>query len=127
MNETIRMIAAYAILFLGIPMLAAKIIWFVPGAISGKLLAQIAGRLDQFTDAIIEGFISLLLACMIFTYLTLPIVWQVPVILIIVISLWSLAKEETFKILPSIAGIIAGFFLYPEVLLYLSVNLTSHL
>ena len=127
MNETIRTISAYAILFLGIPLIAAKIIWFIPSAISAKLLAQIAGRLDQFTDAVIEGLISLLFACLVFTYLTLPIVWEVPFILIIVITLWSLAREETFKILPSITGIIAGFFLYPKVFLFLSINMTSHL
>lgn len=127
MNETIRTISAYAMLFFGIPLVAAKVIWFIPSAISSKLLAQIAGRLDQFTDAVIEGLISLLLACLVFEYLTLPIVWEVPFILVIVISLWSLAKEETFKIFPSIIGVIAGFFLYPKMLLFLSTKLAAYL
>jgi hypothetical protein len=127
MNETIITISAYAMLLLGIPLVAAKIIWFIPGAISAVVLVQIAGRLDQFADAVIEGFLSLLIACLVFEHLSLPILWAVPVVLILVVSLWSLAREETFKILPSIAGVIIGFLLYPRVLLFISLHMNAHL
>lgn len=38
MDETTRMIIAYAALLMGLPILAAKIVWFVPGAVAGFYL-----------------------------------------------------------------------------------------
>jgi hypothetical protein len=122
MDETTRMIIAYATLLFGLPMLAAKIVWFIPSIISSRPLTQIAGRLDQFTDAVVEGFISLLLACLIFQYLTLKIAWGVPIILIAVNSIWSHLNEQAVGVWPSMAGIIIGFFLYPKCLLLLPIS-----
>ena len=116
MDETTRMIIAYATLLFGIPVAAARIIWVIPGTISSKALAHIADRLDEFTDAAIEGFISLLLACLVFEHLELQIVWKVPLILIVVSSLWSWINEKTLYALASAMGIVTGFLLYPKVL-----------
>jgi hypothetical protein len=125
MNESTRVIIAYATLLFGIPMLAAKMVWLIPSAISARTLPRIAGRLDRFTDAAIEGFISLLLSCLMFEHLELQIAWAVPVLLIIVNLFWNWANEESFFAWPSMAGIIAGFFLYPKVLPLLPINLIS--
>jgi hypothetical protein len=127
MDETTRMILAYIILALGFPMLAAKIIWFVPGAISTKMLAQVASRLDQFTDEAIEGFISVQLACLVFEQMGIQLVWKVPFTLIVVTSMWNWAKDNTFKIWPAMAGILSGFVFYPKVSLFLSFPPSHHL
>jgi hypothetical protein len=127
MDESTRTIIAYALLLFGFPMIAAKVIWFVPGTITAVALTQIAGRLDQFMNAIVEGFISFLLACQIFEHLKLPVVWAVPLILIMVTSLWNYSKPEGFKAFPAVLGIIAGIFLYPEGLVYPSINLIARM
>jgi hypothetical protein len=123
MDETTRMIIAYAALFMGLPVLAAKIVWFVPGAVAAVIFSHIAEGLDTFIDAAIEGFISLMFACLLFEHLNVPVVWKIPMIMIIVSSLWSFTKSEVFIVFPSIAGIIAGFFLYPKVWLFVSMRL----
>lgn len=126
MDETTRLMIAYATLLFGIPILAAKIVWFVPGTISAKVLAQIARRLDRFTDAAIEGFLSLLLACLVFEYLNLRVQWAVPVTLIIVNLTWNWINGESLYAWLSTAGIIAGFLLYPAVLPYLQTHIASY-
>ena len=123
MDETTRMIIAYSILLLGLPILAAKITWFVPGSISAVVLVQISHRLDKFTDALVEGFISILFACLVFEHLNIQIAWAIPIILIIVTSLLNRVAEESFNALPSIVGIMVGFFLYPKV--FPSIHLAS--
>ena len=120
MDEPTRTIVAYGTLLFGIPLLTAKILWFVPGAISAPVFSHIAHELDQFINTVIEGFIALLVACLVFQHFQLPIVWKVPIILIIVRSLWNAAGGRVWSIVPSILGIIAGFFLYPKVMLFLA-------
>ena len=115
MDEATKTIFAYATLLFGLPILAAKIAWFIPGSISALVLTQIAHRLDKFTDALVEGFISLLFTCLVFEHLNIQIVQAVPIILIIVTSYWNRDEERAFSALPSIIGIIVGFFLYPKV------------
>ena len=73
MDESTRTIIAYASLFLGFPMIAAKVIWFVPGAIAALVLPRIAGQLDLFANEIAEGFISFLLTRQLFEHLMLPV------------------------------------------------------
>ena len=116
MDEKTRMIIAYATLLFGLPILAAKIAWFIPGSISALILAQIADRLDKFTDAVVEGFISLLFTCLVFEHLNIQIAAGVPIILIIVTSFWNRVEERVFNAVPSMIGIMVGFFLYPKVL-----------
>lgn len=123
MDETTRMIIAYAALLLGLPTLAAKIVWFVPGAVAGAILSPIAEGLDTLMGAVAEGFISLLFACLFFEHFQIPVVWKIPMILIIISLLWNCSKEQTFNTFPSIAGIVAGFYLYPEVWLFVSMKL----
>ena len=72
MDESTRTIIAYALLLLGFPMIAAKVIWFVPGAITALVLPRIAGQLDLFADEIAEGFLSFLLTRQIFEHLMYP-------------------------------------------------------
>jgi hypothetical protein len=121
------MIIAYASLLFGFPMIVAKVMWFVPGAITALVLTRIAGRLDLFANAIVEGFISFLLTCQLFEHLELPVVWKVPLILIMVTSLWNYSKPEGFKGFPSVLGIIAGIFLYPGGLVYPSIPLIARM
>jgi len=116
MDEATRMIVAYATLLLGLPILAAKIAWFVPGSISAVVLAQVSGRLDKFIDALVKGFISLLVACLVFEHLSIRIEWAVPIILTIVTSFWNWVNDGPFGALPSVAGIMIGYILYPKVL-----------
>lgn len=113
MDETTKLIIAYAALLLGIPIATSRIIWVIPGAVSTRALAQIGSRLDEFADAAIEGFISLLLACLLFEKLELRVGWKVPVLLIIISSLWNWFNEKTLQAWLSAIGIIAGFYLYP--------------
>ncbi len=115
MDETMRIIIAYAELVFGFPLLVAKIIWFVPSVILTKILVKIAGRVDQIVDAAVEGFIAILLACLVFDRLGLKIVWAVPLILIVVNALWDWAKDESFRAWSFTAGIILGFIIYPLV------------
>ncbi len=112
---------------LGLPLLAAKILWLLPAAVSTKVLGLIALRLEQVADAAIEGFIALLLAGLAFGQLGIPVVWKVPFLLIVVASLWYWAKDATYKIWPSMAGIVLGFVYFPKVLHWLSIPLTQRL
>jgi hypothetical protein len=116
MGEATRMILAYTTLLLGLPILAAKIAWFVPGSISSVVLSQVSQRLDEFIDALLEGFISLLFACLVFEHLSIQIAGAVPIILTIVTSFWNWVNDGPFNVLPSMVGIMIGFVLYPKVL-----------
>jgi hypothetical protein len=127
MDESTRTIIAYGLLLVGFPMIAARIIWCVPGAIAALLLTRIAGRLDLFVDAIAEGFISFLLTRQIFENLMLPVVWEVPLILIMITSLWNYSKPEAFKAVPSVLGIIAAIVFYPGGLVYPSLDLIARM
>ncbi len=123
MDETTRMIIAYTVLLLGIPTFAAKIIWFVPGAFTGLILSHVAEGLDTIMGAVAEGFISLLFACLFFEHFQIPVVWKIPMILIIVSLIWNCSKERAFNAVPSTAGIVGGFYLYPKVWLFVSMKL----
>ncbi len=127
MDESTRMIIAYTLLLLGIPMLAAKIIWFIPGVISASILAQIAYRLDQIADDAAEGFISLILASLVFEQMELQVVLAVPIVLIIVNSIWNWVQEEAYKAYPFMTGIIVGFFNYPKVLPFIHMNFITNM
>jgi hypothetical protein len=116
MDEATRMIAAYATVLLGLPILAAKVAWFVPGSISALVLAQVSDRLDKFIDALVKGFISLLFACLVFEHFDIRIEWAVPIILTIVTSFWNWVNDGPYKVFPAMAGILIGFILYPKVL-----------
>jgi hypothetical protein len=117
MDESTRTIIAYGTLLFGIPLLTAKILWFVPGAISASVFSHITHQLDRFINAIIEGFLALLLACLVFNHFHLPVVWKIPITLIIVTSLWHTASGAAWSAMSSILGIIAGYLLYPQVML----------
>jgi hypothetical protein len=127
MDESTRTIIAYASLLLGFPMIAAKVIWFVPGIVAALVLPRIAGQLDLFANEIAEGFISFLLTRQIFEHLMLPVVWEVPLILILITSLWYYPKPDGFKAFPSVLGIVAGILLYPGELVYPSIPLIAHM
>jgi len=124
MDDTTRLIIAYALLLLGIPLLAAKILWFIPGNLAGVMLGRISGSLRLFTDAVAEGFLSLLLACLIFRHLEIPVAIAVPALLIAFHLIWNwVVNKATVTALPSVTGIVIGFFLYPKVLTFLPLNL----
>ncbi len=125
MDEPTRMIIAYGTLLFGIPLLTAKILWFVPGAISAPVFSCIAHQLDEFINAIVEGFIALLVACLVFEHFHLAVAWKVPITLIIVTSLWKRTDGGAWGALPTIIGIIAGFCLYPKVMLFLAKYLPT--
>jgi hypothetical protein len=127
MDESTRMIIAYASVLFGFPIIAAKVLWCVPGAIAALVLTRIAGQLDLFVDAIAEGFISFLLTRQIFELLKLPVVWAVPMILIMITSLWNYPKPEGFRAFPSVLGIISGILLYPGGLVYPSIPLIARM
>lgn len=116
MDESTKMIIAYAGLVSGFPLLVAKIIWFVPSVILAKVLGMIAGRMDQIVDAAIEGFIAILSAGLAFDHFRLQTAWAVPVTLIIVNCLWGWAKEEAFRGWSSAVGVMLGFLLCPDFL-----------
>jgi hypothetical protein len=116
MDETTKLIIAYAATLSGIPILAAKILWLVPGAISSTILVPISRRLDQIAGELFAGFISLLLACLLFEHLGLTVAFKVPIILIIVNTFW---KPETFQAVPFTVGAVTGFVFYPKVVLLL--------
>jgi hypothetical protein len=117
MEETTKIIIAYAVVLTGIPIIAARILWFVPGALSSKILVNISSRLDEISDEAIAGFISLLLACLLFEHLGLKIVYKIPLILVVVNAVW---KKEMYHVMSFMVGAIAGFVLHPKVLPHLS-------
>jgi hypothetical protein len=123
MDEATRTIIAYAALLMGLPLLAARIVWFVPGVAAALILAPLIEGLDRFLSAVAEGFLALVFACLLFEHLGLEVAWKIPVILIIVHSLWSCTQSDTLNAFPSIVGIIAGFVFYPQALLFVSLKL----
>jgi hypothetical protein len=127
MDEATRMIIAYAILLVGFPILVAKVIWCIPGAVASMILTHIAGRLDEFTNAAIEGFISFLLAYQLFQHLQLHVAWGIPFVLIVVTLFWSFIRPASCGVFPSVLGIVAGFFLYPKMLMYPPMNLIARM
>jgi len=127
MDETTKMIMAYSIVLLGLPMLAARIVWCLPGALSTRILSHVAHRLDQLADAAIEGFIALQIACLAFEKMGVQPGWKVPLILMTVTFIWNWFMEDLSKAWPSIAGILIGFVSYPKVSLFLSSLPAPHL
>lgn len=125
MDESTRMIIAYGTLLFGIPLLTAKVLWFIPGVISAPVFSQIANQLDWFVNAVIEGFIALLVACLVFDHFNLPVVRQIPITLIVVTLLWSRSGSGAWSALPSILGIIVGFLFYPKVMLFFAKYFTA--
>lgn len=124
MDDTTRLVIAYAILLLGIPLMAAKIIWAIPGTVTGIVFEQIIGGLRKVTTAVAEGFLSLLLTCLVFEYLNIPVVIAVPAVLIILHIIWyEFVSQTEMNSLPSVAGIVIGFLVYPKVLTFLPVHL----
>lgn len=120
MEESTRIIIAYAELIIGIPLLFAKIVWLMPSIILAKVLSNVVQGMAQIVDAAVEGFIAIFLACLVFDRLNLQIASGVPIILIIVNSLWDWVKESAYRGWPSAVGIIAGFILYDHVRLLLA-------
>ncbi len=119
MDETMRTIIAYAVTVLGIPRFIAKILWFVPGAVVGTVLAKFSDPLGKMAGGGVEGFISILLVSMFFNHLNVHLVWEVPLILIAVNSILEWGKDEPYAAWSAIAGIVIGFFLYPGILDFL--------
>lgn len=116
MDETTKLIIAYAATLSGIPILAAKILWLVPGAITSKIVEPFSRRFDEVAGEVFAGLLASLLACLLFEQLGLTVGFKIPIILIIINTFW---KPETFQAVPFTAGALAGFVLYPKVLLLL--------
>jgi hypothetical protein len=113
MDETIRMIIAYAELVIGIPLLIAKLIWLIPSLVLTKFLIKLSHRRNELLSASMEGFIAILLACQIFSHYNLQIAWTIPVVLIVIRSIWHWGEEWTFAAWVSRVSMIIGFLLYP--------------
>lgn len=113
MDETIRTIIAYTELAIGIPLFIAKVIWLIPSIVLTKFLIKISHRRNQLINASVEGFIAILLACQIFDHYNIQIAWVIPIVLMIVHSIWNWGKEEKFITWASRVGITVGFLLYP--------------
>ena len=126
MEESTRIIVAYALLIIGIPLLIARLIWFIPGVILNKAISNIVQGIDHILDAAVEGFIAILLACVVFDWLNLQIPAGVPIILFIISSLWGWAKGSAYKVWSSALGITAGFILYRHVMLLLANEFGLH-
>mgnify|MGYP001266240249 CR=1 FL=1 len=118
MDESTKMFIAYGSLVLGIPLIAAKLLWCVPASITASVFTRVAGRLDVFMDALAEGFLSFLLSRQSFELLQLTVTWQVPLILILVTWLWNYLRPEGLRLFPSVLGIVAGIVLCPGGLVY---------
>ncbi|MHB8770779.1 MAG: hypothetical protein ACYC7J_07285 [Syntrophales bacterium] len=118
MEESTKLLFAYFSLLIGFPLIAAKALWCVPGALTAPVFTRIAGRLDMFVADIAEGFLSFLLARQIFEQLYLSVVWQVPLILILVTWFWNCSRPDGLRAFPSVLGIIAGIVLCPGGLVY---------
>ena len=119
MSETIKIAIAYGGLVCGAPLLAAKIIWFVPGTVLAKALGKIARPLDDIVGGAIEGLISILAACLMFSQLDVRITLAVPGIVIAVTLLWESGKEAAYRLKTSVIAIVAGYFLHPAIFRYL--------
>lgn len=125
MEESTKILIAYAALLFGIPLIGAKLLWCIPGAIAAPVFTRIAGRLDTFVDAIAEGFLSFLLTGQLFEQLQLSVVWQVPLLLILITSLWNYLWPEGLRSFASVLGIVAGIVLCPGGLVYPPIPLIS--
>ena len=109
----IKTILAYGELIFGLPLLVATMIWFIPSLVIAKTIGKISDRLSDIIDAGMEGVLSSIFACVVFYWLGVKITWAIPIILVIVTSLWESARKESFRAWPAAVGIIIGFFLYP--------------
>jgi hypothetical protein len=112
MDEATKLIIAYAATLLGIPILAAKVLWYVPGAVSSRVLDPISRQLDEIAYEACEGFLALVLACFLFDHLGLPVVMKIPIILVMVHFVW---EKELYQTVAFMLGAITGFLYYPRV------------
>jgi hypothetical protein len=126
MGETTKAIIAYSSLIIGLPLLMAKIVWFIPGMISGSLLCRIATRLDTVVEASFQGLISILCACLFFDHLEFHITKAVPIILIAVNALWEWSRGEPLRVWPASIAMGAGFYYYPRLLQMLANYSSSY-
>jgi hypothetical protein len=125
MDESTRILIAYTLLLFGFPMIAARALWCLPGAVASLLLVRIAGRLDVLMNEIVEGIFSFLVARYLFESLQLTMPWQVPLILIFGASLWSYSRQDHFGALPTVLGILIGIALCPGALVLPSLPLLA--
>jgi hypothetical protein len=109
---------------MGFPMMAAKVIWIVPSKITAPVMKHIAGGLDRVVTPAAEGFLSFLMTSHLFNYLQLAFEWQVPLLLIMVTSLWKHFQGEDFGAWPSLLGIFIGMVICPRGLSYPSMPMT---
>ena len=113
MDEATKLIIAYATTLLGIPILAAKVLWYVPGGLSSRILDPISRQLDEIAYEACEGFLALVLACFLFDHLGLELVMKIPIILVMVHFVW---KGQFHQTVAFMLGAITGFLYYPRVL-----------
>ena len=125
MDESTKILIAYTLLLFGFPMIAARVLWCLPGAVASLLLTRIAGRLDLLMNEIVEGMLSFLAARQLFESLQLSMAWQVPLILIFGASLWSYSRQDDFGAMPTVLGILIGIAFCPGALILPSLPLLT--
>jgi hypothetical protein len=112
----IRTIIAYGELVLGLPVLVATTIWFVPSLLLAKTIGNLSLILTDSLDAGIEGGISAIFACLVFYWLKVNISLAIPVILAVVTIMWISTRNEMHRALPATAGIIIGYSVFNPVI-----------
>ena len=117
MDESTRTLIAYTLLLFGFPVIAARVLWCLPGAVASLLLTRLVGRLDLLVNEIAEGILSFLAARQLFESLQLTMAWQVPLILIFGASVWSYSRQDDFGALPIVLGILIGVAFCPEAMI----------
>lgn len=112
---SMRILIAYAAVFLGIPLAGATLVWFLPRFFLITILRRVPNLEDAFT-ALIEGGLGSFLGCLIFHWLRVVPDWPVPLLLVGVGSYWHVARSEKNLILPFVVGLPIGYAVFKFIL-----------
>jgi len=107
---------AYGLLVAGGPIFISWALLYGPGFLLEKMqVSDEVGTCYYMCRSVVDGALSLLIACFIFELLQVePTIW-IPVILQVVFVIWKMSQDESFMLMFITPGIIAGYYLFPYV------------
>lgn len=114
-------IIAYGQIVIGIPLMLAYLVYFPINYLIEKIWdSENISEYYYMVKTVVEGFLSMLITYYVFEFLHVNISVWLPIALLIVSSLWRLARNENFMILFVNIGVLAGYKLYPYIQKYMA-------
>lgn len=103
-------IAAYGLIFLGIPLVISELFHSLMYLIFLYLFGKEKISIFESFLEMVNGFIAILISILIFKIFKVQLTIYIPIILSVVSLIWFSARKETGKAFLGIIGILIGWF-----------------